>query len=268
MLAERIRQLRLSHQMTQEQAAWALGVSAQSISRWECGNTLPDALMLPHIAKLFKVTLDELYGTGTGCEAQALPQEEREFLLQTYAQMYGPEAGPWNLSPRNYYLQYRFGAFFEKHFAVEAHTDICNIGIGAGEWDHYLSYRLKGGSLTSIDRLEHCCRQLRARLVCEGNPNPVEVLCADAMELELPERFDIVTMVGSTISESGCGLGLLEKALTFVKSGGALYLQTLDAMQDSTAVMQTAFGRGMKLEAYQQDDTYGFCGRYYKFVRP
>lgn len=47
--------------LTQEQAARALGVSTQSVSRWECGTTLPDVTMLPAIAELYCVTIDDLY---------------------------------------------------------------------------------------------------------------------------------------------------------------------------------------------------------------
>ena len=56
-----LKRLRLAKHLTQEQAAAALGVSAQSISRWECGTTLPDVTMLPAIARLYCVTIDDLY---------------------------------------------------------------------------------------------------------------------------------------------------------------------------------------------------------------
>lgn len=56
-----LKRLRLAKNYTQEQAATALGVSAQSISRWECGTTLPDVTMLPAIAKLYCVTIDDLF---------------------------------------------------------------------------------------------------------------------------------------------------------------------------------------------------------------
>lgn len=180
-----LKRFRLAQNLTQEQAAQALGISTQSVSRWECDTTLPDAMILPKIAALYGVTIDELYGIRyRGC-AMDIPEDKTAFLLQTYSQMYAPEAGPWNLSAENHYLMYRFTDFFEKHFMVAEGTNICNIGIGAGEWDHYLSYKLKGGTLTSIDRLEICCRQLEERLICEGNPNAVKVICSDVMELDL-----------------------------------------------------------------------------------
>lgn len=56
-----LRRLRLEQNLTQEQLASILGVSVQSISRWECGNTMPDIMLLPEIAKLYGVTIDDLY---------------------------------------------------------------------------------------------------------------------------------------------------------------------------------------------------------------
>ena len=56
-----LKRLRLAKKLTQEQAAESLGVSAQSISRWECGTTLPDVTVLPEIARLYCVTIDDLY---------------------------------------------------------------------------------------------------------------------------------------------------------------------------------------------------------------
>lgn len=56
-----LKRLRLAKVLTQEQAAEKLGVSAQSISRWECGTTLPDVTVLPEIARLYCVTIDDLY---------------------------------------------------------------------------------------------------------------------------------------------------------------------------------------------------------------
>ena len=60
-ISKNLKRLRLSKHFTQEQAAEQLGVSTQSVSRWECGSTLPDVLMLPQIAALYCVTVDELY---------------------------------------------------------------------------------------------------------------------------------------------------------------------------------------------------------------
>lgn len=59
--SQNLRRLRLEKALTQEQLANHLGVSVQSVSRWECGNTLPDVMLLPEIARLYSVTVDDLY---------------------------------------------------------------------------------------------------------------------------------------------------------------------------------------------------------------
>ena len=266
-MANCIRAMRLSRRMTQAELAEVLGVQYQTVSKWETGATIPDVALLPRIADYFGISMDELFGRKqAGCSGE-MPEDQLRFLLRTYSQMYGPEAGPWNVSVENKYLMYRFAEFFEKNFRVRETDDICNIGIGAGEWDEYLSWKLKKGTLTSIDRLEICCRQLEQRLIAEENPNKVRVIRADAGELALEGQFDIVTMVGSTVTESGMGLTLVEKAMDFVKTGGALYYQSMDSGEDSDRVIRAAHSRGMKLGAFAADDAYGFSCRYYKFER-
>lgn len=59
-LGDNIRNLRLQHKLTQEQLADRLGVSYQSISRWENGVTYPDIEFLPALARQFSVTTDYL----------------------------------------------------------------------------------------------------------------------------------------------------------------------------------------------------------------
>lgn len=266
-LANNIRVFRLGRQMTQAQLANVLGVQYQTISKWENAISVPDTTMLPAIADTFGITIDDLFGRKKNGCVNSIPESHTAFLLQTYSQMYAPEAGPWNLSVENKYLEYRFRDFFETHFNIPEDSQICNIGIGAGEWDTYLSYKLPKGSLTSIDMEEVCCRQLEQRLICEGNPNKVTVIYADAMTLDFEEQFDVVTMVGSTAIESGDGLALLAKAISFVEDGGAIYYQSLDEKEDCNAVMLTAFQNGMSLSAFVEDNAYGFRCHYYKFEK-
>ena len=60
-MAKEIRRLRMSRGMTQEALAGALNVTAQTVSKWECGNSIPDVQMLPEIAVFFGVTIDQLF---------------------------------------------------------------------------------------------------------------------------------------------------------------------------------------------------------------
>lgn len=63
-LNEKIKKMRLEHNWTQEQLAERLDVSAQAISRWETNSTFPDIEMIPDIASIFEISVDELLGVN------------------------------------------------------------------------------------------------------------------------------------------------------------------------------------------------------------
>ena len=57
-----IKEYRLKRGYTQEQLAYELGVSSQTVSRWENGTTYPDIVMLPVMADFFNISIDKLMG--------------------------------------------------------------------------------------------------------------------------------------------------------------------------------------------------------------
>lgn len=59
---ERLKNLRKSADVTQEQLANALGISFQAVSKWETGLGLPDINLLPAISNFFGVSSDYLLG--------------------------------------------------------------------------------------------------------------------------------------------------------------------------------------------------------------
>lgn len=62
---EQIAFLRKQKGLTQEQLANALGVTNQSVSKWESGQCCPDIQLLPTLAELFDVSVDELLGCNS-----------------------------------------------------------------------------------------------------------------------------------------------------------------------------------------------------------
>ena len=60
--SENIRKLRRERGFTQEGLAEKMGVSFQTVSRWETGVVYPDIELLPEIADFFEVRVDELLG--------------------------------------------------------------------------------------------------------------------------------------------------------------------------------------------------------------
>ncbi len=60
-LGDNIAYLRRTTGMTQEMLAYRLGVSSQAVSKWERQLSCPDVSLLPVIADVFEVSIDELF---------------------------------------------------------------------------------------------------------------------------------------------------------------------------------------------------------------
>lgn len=60
MFKDNLIQLRKMRKMTQEDIAEAIGVTRQSIAKWESGETIPDLEKCRLLAELFEVSLDDL----------------------------------------------------------------------------------------------------------------------------------------------------------------------------------------------------------------
>ena len=59
-LGEKLKMLRASRGLSQEQLAAELNVSRQAVSKWECGDAAPDLDKLRAICTYFAVTTDYL----------------------------------------------------------------------------------------------------------------------------------------------------------------------------------------------------------------
>ena len=53
-------QLRKLHHLSQEELAEKVGVSRQTLSKWETGESIPDIVRCKQLADVFTVTLDDL----------------------------------------------------------------------------------------------------------------------------------------------------------------------------------------------------------------
>ena len=61
-IGKNITKFRRNKGITQDELANYIGVSKSSVSKWENNITYPDILLLPQLATLFNVSLDELMG--------------------------------------------------------------------------------------------------------------------------------------------------------------------------------------------------------------
>ena len=87
--------------LTQEGLAQKLGVTNQAVSKWESGQSCPDLALLPRIADLFGITIDELFGREP--KAVSFPAQPpfpwpddgvlRVLLYAGHTRIYGPVEG-------------------------------------------------------------------------------------------------------------------------------------------------------------------------------
>ena len=71
-IGETIKRLRKEREITQEEFAEVMGVSCQSVSRWENSTCYPDIELIPTIAAFFGISVDHLMGIDEQAEKVAV----------------------------------------------------------------------------------------------------------------------------------------------------------------------------------------------------
>ena len=83
-IGEKIKELRIKHDLTQEKLADYLFVSYQAVSKWECGLSNPDLSLIAPLTKLFNVTSDELLGITPKEEIDSRYEELKNMYQETW----------------------------------------------------------------------------------------------------------------------------------------------------------------------------------------
>lgn len=83
---EKLARLRTENELTQEEAANHLGITKAAVSKWECGQSMPDISLLPAIADLYSTSIDDLFG-----RVQELDKESINAAYQTALALLGED---------------------------------------------------------------------------------------------------------------------------------------------------------------------------------
>lgn len=122
-IGEQIGFLRRQKNMTQEYLANTIGVTNQAVSKWESGQCCPDIQLLPEIASLFGVSIDELMGYN---------------YLDTFENIY--------LKIKSLFQSFPEEDVFDKVFRLAAllHEAVCTRGYKSYvPWDTEKNYSLE-----------------------------------------------------------------------------------------------------------------------------
>lgn len=184
-------------------------------------------------------------------------------LLQYYLELKSPEAGVWNTSPQCIHTELVTRDYMRRNFTLTKGIQVCNVGIGTGDWDDYLGYWLKDiGSLTSIEIDKEICEIFTYRQARERHPNPSQVICKSIFDSELPkESFDIVTLIGSAINEIGEFKMCMDACFNLLKPGGNLMFMAHLKSSPSKMIMEYLKNRKyvlIKGERYEEFPEYPF----------
>lgn len=134
---------RRAHGWTQEQFADMLEITPQAVSKWECGQSMPDIAMLPRIAGLFDMSIDSLLGNARSSGGRNI-----------YADVYSREGYYWGLIPSD--LCYEI----LRRKPPLSHLKVLDIGCGEGKDALFLArngYDVQGFDLavTGIEKALH-----------------------------------------------------------------------------------------------------------------
>ena len=94
-LPENLKKYRLLHNLTPEDVAEYLGITAQSVSKWERGESYPDITFLPALANIFETSVDLLIGMDT------IRSEETRYNIHKKAVAY-QRCGDYNSAEQTY----------------------------------------------------------------------------------------------------------------------------------------------------------------------
>lgn len=134
-LGNKILEIRKKKNITQEELAAELGVTAAAVSKWENGYTLPDIFMLCALADYFDVTTDELLGRAKEMKYAVIASETSDLgkKVEAIAKRYGVVAlsihtdyEEAKLAAReNDSVRYLISCFFSGHYGDD--SDVENL---------------------------------------------------------------------------------------------------------------------------------------------
>ena len=263
MFKDKLKHLRESAGLTQKELAEKIYVSRSAINKWELGNGIPSDVNLDAICKLFNVSEECLLDRNdlkiiAEKIEKLLNQKEKDYILEYYSEFNNEECGKWNTSLKAKWYDYKITEYFEENFNFKEFKTICNIGIGPGHWDRYLSYHMNDEcKLISIDIDSDITETFRLCLENEQNKRNIEIVNSDIFDYIPSHKFDIITMIGSTVKEIGLYKETFKKAISMLNDNGELFYSSVTKEETKDLLLSAINDTGYVVNNYQRLEKYG-----------
>lgn len=150
-IGEKIRELRMKLNLTQEELARKMNISDKSISKWELGTSNPSLENLKFMAELFDVTVDELVN---------FKHEKKAKLIKKFVLTGGPCAG--KTTAMNWIQNFFQKQGYKVLFVPEAATSLMSSGISPFETSSNFEFQntLMSYQIFLEDMFEKSCEYL------------------------------------------------------------------------------------------------------------
>ena len=213
----RIAELRRQRGISQQQLAEHVGVTFQTVSKWETGTTMPDITILPVLAGYFRVSVDQLLGLQ--------PLQGEEYLpVESGTRGYWEERADYLLRTRKTIVNQDYIAFLVEHvWQIQEPMKVLDCGCGLGFLASVLMPLLPPGSAYhGID--------LSPNLIAEGSrlwgqadwiasPNQITMECGDFLESGICDAYDLV-ICQAVLRHIGQPIEFLKKMRQACRTGG------------------------------------------------
>lgn len=162
---------------TQEQLAQILGITGQSVSKWETGHGLPDTALLPALARTLEISIDRLL---TGTEATAGSPYDNEYEKDEYY---------WGEQPS--FLAQQVIALDNPVESREKRL----LDIGSGEGRDAIFFAHSGYRVDALEISTPGIKKIKQLSERKGlKVNPIH---ADMIGYQLPADYDVIYSMGS-----------------------------------------------------------------------
>ena len=184
MISLNLFELRKARGVTQSYLAEVLGVSFQTVSKWETGVVVPDVKYVIAMAKFFNVTTDQVLGLQP-LEYNYLSRrtETEEYWNDKLQYIQNSRYELWNSD----YMEF----LIKKVWKIEKKVDVLDFGCGNG----YLAglimpFLPEGSTYTGIDISDVMIEE--AKRTYADAKYAVEFICQNAYEYKEKEKYDMV----------------------------------------------------------------------------
>lgn len=218
----RIADLRKKMRMTQQELADGIGVSFQSISKWETGVNLPDITMIVLLADYFEVTTDQLLGLKPLDGETYIPEKTatRDFWNQKLEYLLRTRKGYWN----DDYARFLVSQVWK----IDKPVSVLDCGCGYGFLGLLLLPHLPAGSTyTGIDFAKDLIE--KGKILFGRQNMQADFLCENVFEYEAENQYDFV-ICQAVLRHLDNPAAFIQKMIGFAKPGG--YVVCIDANRE------------------------------------